>query len=336
MTTPSLNAVFLFSSFLLILIDTSRGFWVGCDNAPRSHCWRTGLRRPFLTRKTGLLPAPITSGVRSSPSSDGEDGSADNDLMGSLRSRIEQLEDRATKLPLVVLDAMLPRQVMEIQFDNTVLVALIRARISEETPYFGMLGMSRLVTGQQVNLMSGVVVQIVGKPKFMKDGTLNLELRGDRRFRVDGEVEKSAQGWVEGRVKYHDAAQEEEAEAKGADQFAVARAISAADVLTTPLADAEGELSPVDRWVQLARKNEREAGQIDRLLGDLGEIPPAMEPSERAFWVGALINPLPAMGVAMEIRPALLTARTAEERVRISIDGILRSIKHMDGSARMW
>jgi hypothetical protein len=95
-------------------------------------------------------------------------------------------------------------------------------------------------------------------------------------------------------------------------------------------------LSLVDRWVELARENERQVGQIDKLLDDLGSIPPPERPSERSFWIGALINPLPAMGVALEIRPALLSARTAEERVEISLDGIFRSIKHMDGSSKLW
>jgi hypothetical protein len=92
----------------------------------------------------------------------------------------------------------------------------------------------------------------------------------------------------------------------------------------------------VDRWIALAKDNERQPGQIDALLESLGDIPPEHEPTERAFWIGALINPLPAMGVAMEIRPALLSAKTALDRIEIASDGLVRSIKHMDGSARMW
>lgn len=259
----------------------------------------------------------------------------DSDLMESLRSRIEQLEDRVTKIPLVVLDAMLPRQVLKVEIANPLFVELVRTRISEENPSFGMLGMARLATGESVNLKSGVVVQIEGKPVLTKNGSFRLELRGDRRFRINGEVEDAPQGWTEGRVKYLDS-EEEEAEDRKKDELSISRAISAAGVLTDPLAEVEGGMSPVDQWLQLARKNERNPGQIDRLLEDLGKIPPAEAPSERAFWIGALINPLPAMGVAMEIRPALLSANTAEERVQISVDGILRSIKHMDGSVRMW
>ena len=82
--------------------------------------------------------------------------------------------------------------------------------------------------------------------------------------------------------------------------------------------------------------NERHPGQIDQLLNDLVECPPPEEPTERAFLVGALINPLPALGVALEIRPKLLTAVSAEERIDIARDGIYRSIRHMDGTAKMW
>ena len=106
-----------------------------------------------------------------------------------------------------------------------------------------------------------------------------------------------------------------------------------ADEFTMPKANIPNNLSLVDRWIELAREKERSPGQIDAILKDIGEIPPADQPSERAFWVGALINPLPGMGVALEIRPGLLTARKAEQRVEIALNGILRSIKYMDGSA---
>jgi hypothetical protein len=94
--------------------------------------------------------------------------------------------------------------------------------------------------------------------------------------------------------------------------------------------------SLIDRWIELATENEKKPGQIARLLEQIGEIPPPEEPTERALWVGALINPIPAMGVAMEVRPQLLIAKKAEDRVQLALDGILKSIKHMDGSARMW
>jgi hypothetical protein len=233
--------------------------------------------------------------------------------------------------------------------------------MEKENPTFGMLGMAILNTGEKIHLKTGVEVEIVERPKLVlensgsDDGTSRssasgsssrsssssngvlLELKAGRRFVITGEVENAKQGWTEARVDYLDSQRQEEEEVKnGQDKMAVARAIMKARELTMPNANMEGNVSLVDRWIELARKNERQPGQIDELLEDLGEIPPEDEPSERALWVGALINPLPAMGVAMEIRPALLTATTAERRVDIACDAILKSIRHMEGTQRMW
>ena len=117
------------------------------------------------------------------------------------------------------------------------------------------------------------------------------------------------------------------------DRLSVARAISKSKQFTQPNMNMNGS-SLVDRWIELARENERIPGQIDTLLKQLGDIPE--EHTERALWIGALINPLPSLGQAMEIRPQLLVSKKAEERVEVALEAILRSIRHMDGSARMW
>lgn len=89
-------------------------------------------------------------------------------------------------------------------------------------------------------------------------------------------------------------------------------------------------------WIALARLNEKREGQIDLLLGDIGEEPSSNQPSEKAFYVGALINPLPEMEVAKHIRPALIMAETAEKRIQIAHRGLVESIKHMDGTEPLW
>ena len=121
-----------------------------------------------------------------------------------------------------------------------------------------------------------------------------------------------------------DSAQEEAAET---DEASLARATAQAREIV--------ESRLVDRWIALARQNEGQPGQIDRLLHDLGEMP--TEPvSELAFWLGALVNPQPGLGVAREIRPSLLMARTAEERILVALQGITESIQHMEGSKRLF
>jgi len=263
----------------------------------------------------------------------------DFDFMASLNSRMAEVQDRDTKCPLVVLDAMLPRQLMKIQVKNPLLVELVRSQMEKEDPHFGMLGMAILNTGEKINLTTGVEVEIVERPLFdEKDGVM-LALKARKRFRITGEVANAEQGWTEARVEYLDSSQEEEDEMEESidgDRMAIARAMMKAKELTAPNATMENNASLIERWVQLAKEVERQPGQIDDLLLELGEVPPADQPTERAMWVGGLINPLPAMGVAMEVRPALLTATSAEKRVDIACDGILRSIRHMDKSAPMW
>lgn len=289
---------------------------------------------PHLKRiKTAPSKVPEITLTLQSSSSD------DDDFLASLRTRMDEVEDSSTKIPLVVLDSMLPRQVLELQIRNDLLLKLVANRIERENPTFGMLGRARLSSGQMIHLTSGVEVEIEGTPDFIKDEKgvgVNLVLKASRRFTILGEVANTEQGWTEARVKFLHAEEEAEEETKTGDRMAVARAMVKAKELTSPNMNMEGNLSLVDSWIKLAKLNERSNGQIDTLLEQIGEIPSSEEPSERAFWVGALINPIPAMGVATEIRPALLMAKTAEERIRIASDGILKSIRHMDGSERMF
>ena len=279
---------------------------------------------------------------------DGDRGSSMFDL-SSLNSRLKEVQQKEQRLPLVVLDSMLPRQVLEIQVNNALLIELVRDCMARESPYIGMLGIARLASGQQVHLSKGVEVEIVkDKLQFLPEGQgVKMALRAtERRFEIEeGSVTTvgGENGYTEATVKFLDSAQEEEDEIQSAresggddeeyNRMSVARAIMKADELTMPNGSMPNSQSLVDRWIELAREKERSPGQIDALLEDLGEIPPSDQPSERAFWIGALINPLPAMGVALEIRPALLTAKKAEQRVEVALNGILRSIKYMDGSA---
>ena len=79
---------------------------------------------------------------------------------------------------------------------------------------------------------------------------------------------------------------------------------------------------------------------MDQLLQDLGgypdSLPPATRPTDLAFWIGALINPTPGLGVAMEIRPLLLMSSSAEERLGIAIKGMQESLDHMSGTQKLF
>eukprot|EP00816_Leptocylindrus_hargravesii_P002463 CAMPEP_0196804110 /NCGR_PEP_ID=MMETSP1362-20130617/3621_1 /TAXON_ID=163516 /ORGANISM="Leptocylindrus danicus, Strain CCMP1856" /LENGTH=290 /DNA_ID=CAMNT_0042176135 /DNA_START=319 /DNA_END=1191 /DNA_ORIENTATION=+ len=290
--------------------------------------------------------------------------------MASLQRRIHELQnqDAVRTQPLVVLDAMLPRQVMELKVENEMLTTLVRTQLElQDVPSFGMLGMATLRSGQRVHLNRGVEVEIL-KAEFDDSANgggggsgVSVILRGTRRFEiVPNSVSTVEQGWTTAQIKYLDHHYDANASSNSAESIgfdmndeslgtdhedeelleSLSRAKDKAKELIgdsdVAIEGSNAGVNRIDQWIELARENERQPNQIDLLLKDLGEMPGVHRPTDLAFWIGALINPLPAMGVAMEVRPALLMADTAEERMEIASDAMVRSIRHMNGSQRMW
>lgn len=70
---------------------------------------------------------------------------------------------------------------------------------------------------------------------------------------------------------------------------------------------------------------------LARVIDDLGERPPLSSPTALALWGAALINPLPSLGVATEVRGAVLEAHGAKERVRLVQRAVDRSIANLEG-----
>ena len=251
--------------------------------------------------------------------------------MKSLQNRMNQVQNRGTILPILILDTILPRQTLKIEVaDDPLFQSLVKSRVQEEVPFFGMIGVARLAgTGQDMPLQNGCQVEIIGKPELVETG-LRVTLKGQRRFRIEAkELNTAPGGWTEAKVVYFDSTDEEAIE----DQDVLNRAKTQAKTFQSPNMNGE---SLVDQWIKLARQNEQQPGQIDTLLEDIGDPPSPEEPSELAFWIGALVNPLPGLGVAMEIRPQLLMAKTSEERVLVALKGISESIQHMNGTKKLF
>jgi hypothetical protein len=82
-------------------------------------------------------------------------------------------------------------------------------------------------------------------------------------------------------------------------------------------------------WEHLVRNSGRERfpGHLDGIRIDLGEMPE--NPNARALWIAGFINPLPALGVALEIRPSVLTARSTERRLIMADKGLRDSISRL-------
>jgi hypothetical protein len=82
-----------------------------------------------------------------------------------------------------------------------------------------------------------------------------------------------------------------------------------------------------------------EAGATDQAgmeayVRDLGPMP--KKPTDRAFWVAALINPLPALGVCLEIRPAMLSCSNDLDRMVLACQALQSSIDHLSGKHRLY
>lgn len=92
----------------------------------------------------------------------------------------------------------------------------------------------------------------------------------------------------------------------------------------------------VEEWKTLVRDGgfERREGQLELIASHIGPMPPAEEAARRAIWVASLINPIPALGVAYEIRPALLMARDTRGMLKVATDGITLSIENLQSQIR--
>ena len=106
---------------------------------------------------------------------------------------------------------------------------------------------------------------------------------------------------------------------------------------------ASKELQPlVECWMDLVKSTEQEGigTRLTTVLDELGPLPPVQEYSERALWAAALINPHPSLGghptgqagassplrIAEEVRPSVLLAPTAIERLEAVKSGLINSI----------
>ena len=79
------------------------------------------------------------------------------------------------------------------------------------------------------------------------------------------------------------------------------------------------------------KKMEKYPNQLRNLLQSLGPLPPPGSPSARALWHAALINPIPAIGLAPEIRASVLAATgDARRQLLIVHEALQTSMSYID------
>eukprot|EP01045_Picozoa_sp_COSAG04_P015746 COSAG04_NODE_1267_length_7479_cov_16.387398_9_plen_294_part_00 len=153
---------------------------------------------------------------------------------------------------------------------------------------------------------------------------IEIRIQGGRCFRIQGQPWRDEEGYSVCRVLWFDAESAGEgADSAGDDDIVFdddegSGAVDASEEdeeASLALAiDSEALAELVAEWSELVKSggHEKQDGQLKGVLADLGPMPEP--PGQRAMWVAALINPLPGLGVAYEIRPAMLDARSVEER----------------------
>jgi len=223
----------------------------------------------------------------------GEDGRdlPSDEDMAVLFRRIQEVRDRP-QLPVLMIDAMLPGQRLRFKSEDPMLKRLV------ELEEVGVLG-----------IWQGQLLRRGVKASISEVGPGEWELRGQRHVEVASPASES-DGLTMAQFEFvEDDAQEIDVE--------IAKTL-------VPL---------VERWRGLVEGTsfERFEGQVRGILADLGPMPPVEEPGRLALWVAALVNPLPALGVAYEIRPAALAAATVSERLQVALQGIQTSIGHLSG-----
>lgn len=93
--------------------------------------------------------------------------------------------------------------------------------------------------------------------------------------------------------------------------------------------------SLVNEWARWLVQTEKQTpADLRRRLKDNGPMPKT--PKERAIWVGALVNPIPNLGVCMEIRPALLSCQNDHDRMVLASTALKSSIDHLSGKQKLY
>lgn len=260
-------------------------------------------------------------------------------------------------LPLFVLEPLLPGQSIHLHIFEPRYIRLTQRALTEGAleKSFGMVAVSHRGLSQ-----FGVTAKIVDWSEAPR-GRYFLTVVGERRFRIlrawDVDGYRNAEiAWA------RDATLEPEA-------VAMSSATSATEVVATATERAAlpGKLlareckTAISEWTAaVAQGWERRTGQIDTLLHDLGPAPEDDELERLGLWClptfsrlrspsfrhlppspassrllpsssrcAALLNPLPPLGVAPEIRLQALECTDSVERLRLVLIAADSSLQHM-------
>ena len=235
------------------------------------------------------------------------------------------------QLPVFVLDPMLPGQRMFLHVFEIRYRLLIQRALADHDCRFGMAGGSFLDASNEATFLTEC--EITNYREFA-DGRFHVEIIGRLVFKM---VEKNVRdGYWEATVECPQTTTSTAPPATTTTATTTSEDDTSDQQQEQPeRGDGVNEIEGLVRhvkakyseWEDNVRINswERHSTHMDDIKRHLGSQP--HDPENLARWVAAAINPLPPLGVASEIRPAILASVDNRERLIIVRDALDESLK---------
>lgn len=207
------------------------------------------------------------------------------------------------ELSLFVADVVLPRQRLHLNVFEPRYCAMVRAAM-DGGRRFGIVGQ------RGPGLRCGVEV-LMEECAPQLDGRFLVQVRGTRAFRT-AEACEHRDGYMVAKVQFVP--------------------VEAEECRREDVAAAQELLPLIAEWEDLVRSAWPQ--HLVAIHNDLGPLPSAECPGDRALWAAALVNPQPPLGIAPEIGPEVLAAEDVQVRLRIVRSGLEQSLSYLRSRAR--
>ncbi|KAL7566045.1 hypothetical protein ACA910_011058 [Epithemia clementina (nom. ined.)] len=250
---------------------------------------------------------------------DAEENATPLVLSVSDMKRFKACQTRQKTMPILILDSMVPKQELSFESSDPSLVKLIQYCLENDSDA-AMVGINPS-TGSP--LSRGVTISVDARQVRLRPSrqSVVLSVTAERR------IEVQSQPWLDKSGSFY------------------LSEVDVIDDMTEPPLSPEHERmaqrlyeslpTAMEEWSEFVLQSGAtdQQGLKDR-LESLGPMPSDM--TDRAFWVAAAINPLPALGVCIEIRPAMLCCTNDYERMVLACQAVRSSIDHVSGKRRLF
>ena len=287
------------------------------------------------------------------------------------------LGDGQKILPLFVLDSLLPGQRMFLHVFEVRYRLLIQRAMSNHNRHFGMVGRSSTGASPSNNsdgvANHGTEVEILSCVES-PDGRFRVAVQGRSIFRIinkdlcdgyweaiveDVSIDSSVDDEIDDTNESNmDTTARQEHSARRGDANITSTTAENAHIPDDDDVEDEnddGDSNMMDgcdlaehvirlfqQWEEYIVQNrwERHTNQLQDVKSILGTMPSAQEQRRLAIWVAAAINPLPPLGVAREIRPAVLAVARYPTRqlqiVKKALDESIQLVQHKRGTIHVF